>query len=57
MRLKAGVTWNDAACIDALQTGCVQEIRDVLRVQLAPLPETLQQVADLLNKIDLQNRQ
>ena len=57
MRLKADVTWNDAACIDALRTGCVQEIRDVLRVQLAPLPETLQQVADLLNKIDLQNRQ
>ena len=29
----------------------------MLRVQLNPLPATLQQVADLLNKIDLQNRQ
>ena len=57
MRLKADVTWNDAACIDSLRTGCAQEIRDVLRVQLNPLPETLQGVADLLNKIDLQNRQ
>ena len=57
MRLKADVTWNDAACIDALRTGCTQEIRDVLRVQLTPLPETLQGVADLQNKIDLQNRQ
>ena len=57
MRLKADVAWNDAACINALRTGCVQEIRDVLRVQLAPLPETVQQVANLLNKIDLQNCQ
>ena len=57
MRLKADVTWNDAAYIDALQTGCIQEICDVLRIQLTPLPETLQGVADLLNKIDLQNRQ
>jgi hypothetical protein len=57
MRLKADVEWNDAACIDALRTGCAQEIRDVLRVQLSPLPVTLQEVADLLNKIDLQNRQ
>ena len=57
MRLKADVTWNDAACIDALQTGYTQEIRDVPRVQLNPLPETLQGVADLLNKIDLQKRQ
>ena len=57
MRLKADVTWNDAACIESLRTGCAQEIRDVLRVQLNPLPETLQGVADLLNKIDLQNRQ
>ena len=57
MRLKADVTWNDAACIDALRTGCTQEIRDVLRVQLNPLPETLQGVADFLNRVDLQNRQ
>ena len=57
MSLKADVTWNDAACIDALRTRCVQELRDVLRIQLVPLPETLQQVADLLNKIDLQNQQ
>ena len=57
MRLKADVTWNDTACIDALRTGCTQEIRDILRVQLTPLPETVQGVADLLNKIDLQNRQ
>ena len=57
MRLKANVTWNDAACIDSLRTGCVQEICDVLRVQLAPLPATLHNVTDLLNKIDLQNRQ
>ena len=57
MRLKADVTWNDAACIDSLRTGCAQEIRDVLQVQLAPLPATLQDVANLLNKIDLQNRQ
>ena len=57
MGLKADVTWNDAACIDALRTGCPQEIRDVLRVQLNPLPETIPGVADLLNKIDLQNRQ
>ena len=57
MRLKSDVEWNDAACIDALRTGCAQEIRDVLRVQLNPLPQTLQQVADLLNRIDLQNRQ
>ena len=57
MRLKADIIWNDAGCIDSLRTGCTQEIRDVLRVQLNPLPETLQGVADLLNKIDLQNRQ
>ncbi len=57
MRLKADVEWNDAACIDALRTGCAQEIRDVLRVQLTPLPLTLQPVADLFNRIDLQNRQ
>ena len=57
MQLKADVTWNDAACIDSLRTGCAQEIRNVLRVQLAPLPATLQDVADLLNKINLQNRQ
>ena len=57
MRLTSDVTWNDAACIDALRTGCTREIRDVLRVQLNPLPETLQGAADLLNKIDLQNRQ
>ena len=30
MRLKADVTWNDAACIDNQRTGCTQEIRDVL---------------------------
>ena len=47
MRLKANVQCNDA--------GCCHENRDVLRVQLAPLPQTLQQVADLLNRIDLQN--
>ena len=57
MRLKADVTWKDAACIDALWTGFTQEIRDVLRVQLNPLPETRQGVPDLLNKIDLPNRQ
>ena len=57
MHLKADMEWNDAACINALRTGCCQEIRDVLRVQLAPLPQTLPQVADLLNRIDLQNRQ
>ena len=57
MRLKADVTWNDAACIDSLRTGCAQEIRDVLWVQLAPRPATLRDVANLLNKIDLQNRQ
>ena len=57
MRLKADITWNDAACIDALKTGCAQEIRDVLRVQLTPLPEKLQGVADLHNRIDLQNHQ
>ena len=57
MQLKADVTWNDATCIDSLRTGCAQEICDVLLVQLAPLPATLQDVADLVNKIDLQNRQ
>ena len=49
MHLKADVEWNNAACINALRSGCCQEIRDVLQVQLAPLPKTLQQVANLLN--------
>ena len=56
MQLKSDVEWNNAAWIHALRTGCAQEIRDVLRVQLNPLPATLQQVASLLNKIYLQNR-
>ena len=42
MHLKADVKWNDAACINALRTGCCQEIRDGLRVYLAPFPQTLQ---------------
>ena len=56
MRLKANVTCNNAACIDALRMGCTQEIRDVLWVPLNPLPKTLEGVADLLNKIELRNR-
>ena len=57
MRLKSDVTWNDAACIMALRTGCAQEIKDVLRVQMDALPTTLQEVATLMNKIDIKNRQ
>ena len=29
MRLKANITWNDAACINTLRIGCDNEIRDV----------------------------
>jgi hypothetical protein len=56
MRLKADVSWNDSAYINALQNGCSQEIRDVLRVQMAPEPEKLEEMAALMNKIDIKNR-
>src|SRR5436853_185780 len=57
MRIKVDLQWNDAAFIEALRTGCSQEIRDVLRNRFEALPRTLQEVADLFNRIDLHNRQ
>ena len=57
IRLKASVTWDDAVCINAFRTGCTQEMRDILHIQLNSHPETLQGVADLHNKIDLEARQ
>lgn len=57
MRFKVDTGWDDVACIEALRKGCAREIRDVLRNQVDGLPGSLQEVAALFNRIDVNIRQ